>query len=172
MDERGIKAIVYDHVQCANPNDKLKLTIYYRTNTTSNLIMKNNQSPETPQLQRTNLIYEYKCNQDECQRLNRSYIGLTTTTLSRRLTMHLQHGSPKLHTSQQHHVNLTREMLVDNTKVLRYEIDYERLHILESLFIKNSHPSLNNQDTGTVRTLKLHNLPLDSPTPPHVPPAP
>ena len=79
--------------------------------------MRNNEAPAQPLLQQTNLIYEYKCTQGDCEHLpNASYVGLTTTTLSRRLTMHLQNGGPKKHCAEApNHVPLTRDMLVDNT---------------------------------------------------------
>ena len=89
--------------------------------------MKNNQSPPLPLMQQTNVVYEYKCNQDDCAHLpQNSYVGLTTTSLSRRITMHLRNGAPKLHAEASHphpeHPNvrsLTREMMVNNTKVIR-----------------------------------------------------
>ena len=45
-------------------------------------------------------------------------VGLTTTTLSRRLTMHLSNGGPKQHTQNSHNINLTRESQVNNTKII------------------------------------------------------
>ena len=118
--------------------------------------MKNNQAPPPPPLQQTNLIYEYKCPIGECEHQNNSYIGLTTTTLSRRLTMHLQQGGPKHHTQNHHNTPLTRDMLVKNTNIIARETNYNRLHILEALLIHKQKPPLNNQFTGTNRTLKLY----------------
>ena len=156
-DERVLKQIVYSNTECTNPQDKLKLITYYQSTTTSTLIMKNNQTPPPPQLQRTNLIYEYKCPIGKCERQNNSYIGLTTTTLSRRLTMHLQHGGPKHHAQHQHNTQLTRDILVQNTTVIATNTDSNRLHIMEALLIFQHKPPLNNQYTGLVRTLKLYN---------------
>ena len=47
---------------------------------------------------------------------NNIYIGLTTTTLSRRLTMHLASGGPKQHALENHNLTLTRDDLVNNTE--------------------------------------------------------
>ena len=92
--------------------------------------MRNNQAPAFPLLQQTNLIYEYKCVQDECEHLPEvSYVGLTTTTLSRRITMHLGSGGPKIHTQRSHpQISLSRNAMVDNTKIIRKENDTRRLY--------------------------------------------
>ena len=121
--------------------------------------MRNNQAPAFPLLQQTNLIYEYKCVQDECEHLPEvSYVGLTTTTLSRRITMHLGSGAPKSHTECSHpQLSLSRNAMVENTKIIRKENDMRRLQIYEALIIQEKCPKINNQDTGSSRTLKLFN---------------
>ena len=157
-DERILKSIVQNNIICKDPEYKLKLTIYYNSSTTSNLISKNNHSTKLTPLQQSNLIYEYTCELGECARQTNSYIGMTTTTLSRRLTMHLQSGAIHLHTTDIHGLTLTRETLVNNTKILRTETDYYRLNITEALLIQINKPTINNQLTGRQRTLKLHNI--------------
>ena len=90
---------------------------------------------------------------------------MTTTTLSRRLTMHLQSGAIKKHSLQAHNQILTREILVNNTKYIHSETNFTRLQVAEALLIQKLRPKINNQDTGTSRTLSLHNLPANtSPT--------
>ena len=79
------------------------------------------------------------------------------TTLSRRLTMHLQAGAILQHTSKNHDTQLTRDMLVANTKVLHKIDNFERLLIMEALLIHRDNPKLNRQHTGLVRTLNLFN---------------
>jgi hypothetical protein len=155
VDERTIKAIVKNNTHCINQTDKLKLTIYYKTNAINSLVMRNNQSPKTPPLKQTNIIYEYTCNNGECELQKCSYIGLTTTTLSRRLTMHLASGGPKMHSSNNHNITLARDMLVNNTKIIYRESNYSRLQIIEALFIQQRKPKINCQMTGTHRILKL-----------------
>ena len=80
---------------------------------------------------------------------------MTTTTLSRRLTMHLASGGPKNHSEQIHGSKLTRQELVNNTEILRIETDFPRLQIIEALLIRKESPLINSQSTGTARTLKL-----------------
>ena len=96
-DERILKEIVKNNTRCTNPTDRLQIITYYRSNTTTSAITKNNQFPSTTILKPTNVVYEYKCNKGDCELLNSSYIGMTTTTLSRRLTLHLAQGGPKHH---------------------------------------------------------------------------
>ena len=156
IDERIMKEIVHSNVKCKNQSDKLKLTIYYKSSQVSQFLSRNNSQPEKPDIQKTNLIYEYKCNIGECEHQLNSYIGSTVTTLSRRLTMHLSNGAPKKHSQQKHQEALNRETIVKNTKIIRTENDANRLHILESLYIQKYRPNLNLQCTGNVRTLKLY----------------
>ena len=126
--------------------------------------MRNNQNTPPSKLQQSNLIYKYKCNLDECEHLPESlYIGLTTTTLSRRLTMHLGNGGPKRHSNENHRTNLTRTMLEEQTEIIRKEQDTNRLHIYEAILIQSKALTINNQATGQARTLKLFSLPLITP---------
>ena len=50
-----------------------------------------------------------------------TYIGQTTTTLPRRLPMHLASGGPKQHTFDSHKTTINRETIVNNTKILSME---------------------------------------------------
>ena len=154
-DERILKQIIKTNTKCLNTEDSLKLTIYYRNKYTSNLFMRNNITKPPPTLQQTNLVYEYKCQLGDCEHQNISYIGLTTNTLSRRLTLHLSNGAPKKHTLDVHNTKITREMLENNTKIISKETDSNKLHILEAIFIQQYRPYINKQDTGLTRTLKL-----------------
>ena len=156
-DERILQAIIQNNVKCVNNKDNLKLIIYYQSATSKSLVMRNNQAPMTPPMQQTNLIYEYNCVQDDCEHLPKSsYIGLTTTTLSRRITMHLSSGGPKNHNLAAHkETPISRDLMVENTRILRRENDNRRLQIYESLLIQQKYPEINNQITGSARTLKL-----------------
>ena len=77
-----------------DPTKKVKLIIYYNKFKTSNLIISNNTSPSTELLDRTNVVYMFKCPLGDCVfKENSAYIGLTTASLSRRLTMHFNGSS-------------------------------------------------------------------------------
>ena len=60
-------------------------------------------------------------------------IGYTRTTLSRRITMHLQSGAPLKHSQDFHSSTLNREQMVSNTSIIRQENDFNRLEIMESI---------------------------------------
>ena len=112
-------------------------------------------------LQKTNVIYECTCKFGDCEHLtdtnNRpTYIGYTTTTLSRRLTMHLQQGAIKTHTLTHHNIPITRHTLVNNTRIIHKENNSNRLQLKEALLKKQRKPKLNKQNTGSERTLSLY----------------
>ena len=113
--------------------------------------MKN--SPNTTKLQRTNILYKYECNVGDCE--PQAYIGYTRTTLSRRITMHLQSGAPLKHSQDFHSSTLNREQMVSNTSIIRQENDFNRLEIMEALYNKYTKPEINLQTTGMGRTLRL-----------------
>ena len=144
-DEAAIKKIVSKCVIPNNNDARLQFIIFYKSMKTSNLILKNNPASQPPELQRSHLVYEYTCKQGNCEALPSSYIGMTTTKLSRRLTLHLNDGAPKKHTREVHGTSLTREMLVEGTTILQQEKNAQRLQILEALLIKDLRPTLNCQ---------------------------
>ena len=120
--------------------------------------MKNNQTPKVRDLSRTNLIYQFRCNVDECAHLHKSevsYTGLTTCTLSKRLSGHLQKGAILDHSLQKHGRKITRKEIVDMTKARYYQSNYRRLETLEALIIFQEDPVINRQDTGRTKVLKL-----------------
>ena len=82
---------------------------WYFSNAITKLITRNNQGPPTPHLKNTNLIYQYQCLHDDCDTANNIYIGMTTTTLSLRLTMHLASGGQEQHTLAKNNLPLTIE---------------------------------------------------------------
>ena len=70
--------------------------------------------------------------------------------------MHLDNGAPKKHTADKHiNAQFHRDLMVNNTKILRKESDYRKLQIYEALIIHEKRPLINRQDTGFNRTLKL-----------------
>ena len=69
--------------------------------------------------------------------------------------MHLQSGSPLKHTQDFHNSTLNREQMVSNTSIIRQENDFNRLEIMEALYIKYTKPEINLQTTGRECTLRL-----------------
>ena len=154
-DERVLKSIITQNTRCLQPDDHLNLITYYKNRKTASLIIKNNLNPITDMLKQTNVVYSYKCNLGDCALQTVNYVGETSTTLSKRISGHLQAGAPKQHTLQNHKINLTRNQMVDNTTILYHASDFQRLTITEALLIRRDKPIINQQDTGITRTLQL-----------------
>ena len=87
--------MIHKNILPTDPNKKIKLIIYYNKFKTSNLVIRNNSPPSIGVLQKTNVIYKFKCPLGYCisDNNNNIYVGLTSTTLSRRLPMHLSDTS-------------------------------------------------------------------------------
>ena len=158
-DEKVLKQIIKDNITMKNNEEQLKLLIYYKTMKTSNMVMKNNLGRKVRDLSKTNVIYDYRCKKGGCEHLpirDITYSGLTTCTLSHRLTFHLQDGAIKQHNIQKHHIKITRKEIETFTSIRYQECDSNRLSILEALIINTEDPVINKQDTGKIRTLKLY----------------
>ena len=155
-DERVLNSIVQNNISCTTVTDWLQLMIYYRNKKIKNLIMINNPCKKTGPLLETNIIYKFSCLKEGCRLLqNVNYIGLTSTTLSRRLTCHLQAGGPKNHMREAHNETITRATLEACTSIVMRCPDAARLSIAEALIIMDESPAINLQTTGFVWTLKL-----------------
>ena len=137
-----IRNIIEQNTRVVNNNDKLDLIIYYKNPKTAQLIMTNNTNKKT-QLNTNNVIYQFTCPNEDCMLRSTNYIGSTTTTLSRRLTMHLTNGAIKKHQLARHQSNLTRDGVVGNTMILWKHSDTIRLFIHEDLLIKFRDPNFN-----------------------------
>ena len=87
---------------------KLSHTFITKVGKVHNLVMRNKITQKSDKLKRTNVISKYSCPDVDCMVRNADYIGLTTNTLSRRLTMHIREGAPYDHTSQTHNRYITR----------------------------------------------------------------
>lgn len=156
VDERVIHEIINENVTCVNTADRLRLVIYYKNSKTSSLLIRNNLSIKHDKLKRTNVIYQFTCPDEDCRLRGINYIGVTTTSLSRRLTMHLREGAPKQHMTQAHQTALTRTLLTTNTTIMKAHHDKTRLWILEALLIRQHAPELNKQQNSCVALALWH----------------
>ena len=143
IDEDIIKDIVNKNVRPTDPSRKINLIIYYKSKKTSNLLLRNRPATSKTYLQEDHIIYEHTCNNEECG--PHSYIGMTRTKLTRRLTCHLQSGAIKNHYTNQFHSALTRQDLDNNTTIIDREQDPRRLAFLEAIYIINKQPTINTQ---------------------------
>ena len=107
---------------------------------------RNNSSPSIGVLQKTNVIYQFKYPFVDCISDNNNiYVGLTSTTLSRILTMYLSDTSSIAQHLKKHSCPTTelRKILTNNTTILEHQNNKQKLHILEAVHIRNMQPTLN-----------------------------
>ena len=158
-EEQAIKDIVKKNVTPTDPDTTIKLTIYYQSRKTSQLLIKNKEVNKKSATQENHVIYEHNCNSEDCRPHN--YIGMTSTSLSRRLTCHLKNGAIHDHYIEHHHRPPTRQDLEKGTIVLDKERDLRRLKLLEALYIADEKPSMNCQlkDLQILPTVKKPILP-------------
>ena len=144
-DEKAIRNIVLQNTKPRQPDQTLRLTIYYQSPKTSSLVVRNNILRDTAPLKQTNVVYKFTCTHGDCATRSSHYIGHTATSLSRRLTMHLQNGGPKEHLKTCHDLSITRDILVSSTTILARCDDRRRLPVLEAVYIREMAPMINIQ---------------------------
>ena len=153
FDEAAIRKILKRHV--FEVSAKIDLYIYYKSKKVSQFIKKNNvSSGNLPDESRSHIVYEFKCNEGECQSLENSYIGMTHCTLKERLTGHRYQGSIFEHFRLSHSHSPEVKNLLENTKILYSPDDPRYLAIFEALHIKKLKPTLNRDHD--FRCLKLN----------------
>jgi hypothetical protein len=154
-DERALTSIIDRNVVTLSDDDTVKLLIYYKNQKVSSLVSRNNPIKKI-KFQSTNVLYKFSCPNEDCKlQRNVEYVGMTTTTLSRRLTCHLSSGGPKEHMRTKHETPITRRMLEENTSIIKQYQDSTRLAVAEALLIRELSPAINSQTTGFTRTLKF-----------------
>ena len=138
-DEKMLKTLIHRNILPTDPSKKIKSILYYNKFRTSDLVIKNNSSPSIGVLQETKVMYQFKCPLGDCISENDNmYVGLTLTTLSSRLTMHLSDTSCIAQHLKNHSCLTTelRKILIENTIILDQN-NNKKLLILETLHIRN-----------------------------------
>ncbi|KAG0720041.1 hypothetical protein GWK47_049321 [Chionoecetes opilio] len=108
-------------------------------------LLNRSRRRKTPHLRSHNQQFWIMCKRGNCEVLPSSYIGMTTTKLSRRLTCYLTSGASKSHLPVKHDIIITRNFLEENTEMVDVCADARRLPISEALYIKDNNPKLNVQ---------------------------
>ena len=106
--------------------------------------MHNSTSPRVAREMSTNVIYNFKCQQDHGNG-TQSYIAGTSTTLKRRLQSHKNSGAILDHFTSVHDRKPTLQNLIDNTKIEHRESRFRKLQIAEAVFIHTMRPTINIQ---------------------------
>ena len=92
-----LKNILRRHTRAIEPKNKINLVIYNKNKKTSSLIMRNFPFQDNSLLKSTTVVYKFQCKTDDCTLQNNKYIGMTSTSVSRRVSMNLQMGTIKDH---------------------------------------------------------------------------
>jgi len=155
-DEKIIKEIVKKHVKPNDPNEELKVIIYYKNLKTKNLIMKNDISQNQDNMLKNWSIYKYKCHVEDCELRNPTYVGQTRNTIRKRLEQHCNDGAIKEHLQNSHKISPIQKDLEDNTIPIKQFLDLPKLKVYEALLILHENPNLNRQKDNFVNPLKLY----------------
>lgn len=89
----------------------MNLVIYYKSQKTSHLLLRNRPKKKKAYIKRTHVVYRFTYNRENWESLPSTYIGMTTMALSRCLSYHLSSGAPYNHMKKEHNSKLTRETL-------------------------------------------------------------
>ena len=66
LDEKILKNIKHGYISPADSNNKIRFIIYSKKFKTLNLVVNNNYFPPTKKMEKTNIIYQFKCPLGEC----------------------------------------------------------------------------------------------------------
>ena len=131
QDEAEVRSIISNNVSITDPDSAIHLIIYYKNKRTSQLIMKNSPRMDSDPLKKHGVVYRIICPENGC---NHSYISMTATRLSKRLSVHLQEGNFFRHFRQNHGI-LQRPALLQNTSITGRDQYRCRLRLREALHI-------------------------------------
>ena len=155
VEEKQLSTLIDKNVKPTNEDDKLKLIVYYKTRKLRELFIRNKPISSKSIANRHHVVYAYSCNLEGCN-ASPKYIGYTTCTVDERFKMHAQNGSIKKHLVENHGMIRTpKNDLVSSTKILGSSNNKGRLRMLEAIMIKDMKPSLNSQEEGCERLLKI-----------------
>ena len=142
------RGIIQRGVTTVDPQKRIDLRIYCRPNQMASLVMRNSTAPPKEKEARTNIVYKFICPERNCESSEASYIGLTRTTLRRRLQNHRNQGAIFQHYTEKHNKRPVVNEILESTNVIGQETTLRRLMIAEAVAIKLQKPTLNIQTTS------------------------
>ena len=131
-----LKILIHRNILPTDPNKKIKLIIYYNKFKTSNFVIKNLFLSFDWSFAKNNVTYQFKYLWGDCiSENNNIYVGLTSTTLSRWLTMHLSDTSSIARHLKKHSCPTTelRKILTKNT-ILEHQNNKQKLHSWSTIY--------------------------------------
>ena len=155
VEEKQLSSIISRHVIPANDDHEVNLRIFYKNKKLKNLIIRNKVNDDKGIPNRHHVVYKYTCNQEGCNS-SQTYIGYTTCTIDERFRMHAQTGSIKRHLTETHERGrIAKQDIIECTTILATGNSRGRLRMTEAILIKDLKPTLNSQEEGCDRLLKI-----------------
>ncbi|XP_066970184.1 uncharacterized protein C6orf132 homolog [Macrobrachium rosenbergii] len=87
-EKKAITNIIKRGITPKAPFDQVHVRVYCKPNLTASLIMRSIASPKPEKEDGTIVVYRFTCPERMCQSSTKTYAGLTSTTLKRRLQAH------------------------------------------------------------------------------------
>ena len=153
-DENKLKSLIAQQVFPAI-GKVVAFQIFYKNRKLRSLLIRNKPKIDTPVDKMHHVVYQYTCEDEGCNAPQ--YIGYTTCTLYNRFGSHTQSGSIMRHLREQHSVTGTiyRRKLLQSVKVLKAEVNKQKLILTEAVLIKDLRPALNSQEEGADKILNI-----------------
>jgi hypothetical protein len=149
LEEKQIANIVTKNVIPVNKDDMVQLNVFYKIGKLKNVLIKNNPHKRTAEF---NVVYRYTCNEGECNSRH-TYIGYTEQTLQERFK---QHQSVLKHLREEHNIRKIKPSdILQSVEVLYRGTGKQDLIVMEALYIATMKPTLNGQEEGRDRILKI-----------------
>jgi len=160
IEEKQLRHIISNNIKPSVDDAVISLEIFYKNKKLRNLLIRN-KPPKTNNdiSERHGVVYRYTCNKEGCN-ASQTYIGYTACTISERFKMHAVTGSIKSHVVQAHNINkIPKTDLIQCVDILRQCSSRRELIMTEAILIKDMKPSLNSQQEGCERLLKVFKHP-------------
>ena len=141
----AIRHIVKRGVAPVEPHGDVTLRIYCRPNLTASMVMRNNNAPRPSMENESHVVNRYECTVGACRGRGIDYVGLTTTTVRKRMDNHRYSGAIHMHFKHAHGRRPKTNELLENTTILHRVPKYHRLAISEAVCIELRRPVLNVQ---------------------------
>jgi len=159
IEEKQLRNIINSNVKPNIEDTVISLEIFYRNRKLRNLFIRNKPVKTNEISDRHSVVYRYTCDKEGCN-ASQTYIGYTTCTISDRFKMHAVNGSIKTHLIQVHGINkIPKTDLIKCVDILRQCTSRQELLMTEAILIKDMKPSLNSQQEGCDRLLKVFKHP-------------
>lgn len=139
-DNKQLKSIIKEHVKPTNNDNKIKIIAYFKPTKLSSCFSTRRRMD---MLQRSHVVYQFRCPMDSC---SASYLGYTTNTLATRAQQHRYKSSKiQTHISTDHSdsPNIPADTFINSFSILYSYNNPTDLKIVEAIAIREQNPFIN-----------------------------